>query len=816
MSQGSFTSASARSPGHLCLLGDANSVHLQRWAAEMQRRGWRVSVVTARPAPIDGVEQLVLPPVSGALDWIARIGPSRRAVAALKPDLLHAHYVTSYGFLAACCNHPRRVMTAWGSDLLVTPRRGWWWRALTAWTLRRARLVTGDSQDLVDVAQQLSPGVPTALIHWGVDLSRFAPAPRQGDAHETVAAAASSASPPPFEAVSLRSWEPNYHVDTILDAFAEVRRRLPGRALHLHLLGGGSLEAELRAQVARLGLADVVSVHGRLDDAGMVSVMRHCRLSISVPASDATSVALLESMACGLAVIASDLPANRDWLELNDDPHVQSRPLEPHLPRRSVQACDARRGGDGGRQSVASAEVTGSPGSARRQSLVPPLLVPAGDVGALAEAWAWLACHDEACASLGARNAERIRREGDRRVQMDEVDRLYRQCLGLPSVTHPIEGGQPLDRTHLPAADVPTDPPPPRHPGRVPWDDAPDRSDAAPTVSIIVPCRNERPYLDAFLDSALSQRLPPGSTLEVVVADGGSDDGSRERLEVRAASDPRLVVIDNPERITSVALNRAIDRARGVFVVRMDVHTVYADDYVAACVAALQRTGATCVGGAWRPAEGRGRQRAIARAFASRLGSGGAASRRVDFDGQVDTVYLGAWRRDELRRLGGFDEQLVRNQDDELALRTQRLGGRVWQSAAIRSWYTPRASFAALYRQFWQYGYWKVAVIRKHGRPASWRHLVPFGFAAVLGLLALAGSWWPPLWGALGASMLAYALVLLGSAALIAPPWREPAQWAGIAWATACMHTGYAAGFARGLLARAGRSPDAAATRLTR
>lgn len=338
------------------------------------------------------------------------------------------------------------------------------------------------------------------------------------------------------------------------------------------------------------------------------------------------------------------------------------------------------------------------------------------------------------------------------------------------------------------------------------------------TVSVIVPCRNERAHLDAFLDSALAQRLPEGWVLELLVADGASDDGTAQRLAERAATEPRLRLLPNPERIVSTALNRAIEAATGEVVVRMDVHTVYAEDYVAACIATLQRTGATCVGGAWRPVAPGGVAGMVARAFESSFGSGGAASRRTDLEGEVDTVYLGAWRREELVRLGGFDPALVRNQDDELALRIVRGGGRVWQSASIRSWYTPRASFAALFRQFWQYGYWKVAVIRKHRLPASPRHLVPFAFVATVVLLALAGLAWPPARAVLAGVLVLYAAGALGSAAALVRPWRAPLDWAGIAWATTCMHLGYGLGFAAGLwdfvLRRRGAS--AAATRLTR
>ena len=193
---------------HLVLLGDATSVHVQRWAREMGVRGWRVSLVTARPQPIDGVEQVTLPPVAPSSDWLWRVRAARRAIAALAPDIVHAHYVTSYGYLAARCGHQPLVMTAWGSDLLLTPRQNPLIARLTAWTLGRASLVTGDSRDLLDAARRLCPGVRVELIHWGVERARFAPVPW--------------ADKPGFEAVSLRSWEPNYRIDVILRAFAQV------------------------------------------------------------------------------------------------------------------------------------------------------------------------------------------------------------------------------------------------------------------------------------------------------------------------------------------------------------------------------------------------------------------------------------------------------------------------------------------------------------------------------------------------------------------------------------------------------------------
>jgi glycosyltransferase involved in cell wall biosynthesis len=271
----------------------------------------------------------------------------------------------------------------------------------------------------------------------------------------------------------------------------------------------------------------------------------------------------------------------------------------------------------------------------------------------------------------------------------------------------------------------------------------------------------------AFVDALLAQCLPPGWTMEVIVADGASDDGTRPLLDDLARRDPRLTVVDNPARIVSTGLNRALAAARGEVVVRMDLHTTYAPDYVAQCLVALERTGADNVGGPWR-AEGEGAWgRAIAAAFQSRWAAGGARSRQLDHDGEVDTVYLGCWPRATFERFGGFDETLVRNQDDEHNLRIVRGGGRVWQSPAIRSTYRPRESLAALWRQWLQYGYWKPFVMRKHGQPAKLRHLLPGLFVATLGVaavLALGGAA-APLLVLAGGYALAVAAVSVGVAA---------------------------------------------------
>lgn len=269
----------------------------------MLERGFRVSVLSEAGQAIDGVPVSVLPAL-GAAGWFGRVPAVRREITRLQPDIVHAHYVTSYGMLGAISTlatpgHRRPlVLTAWGSDILVSPKQSAAVRVLTGWTLRRAALITADSRDVLGDIRAYRPRAELAEVFWGADTSTFrpcAPADRHGG----------------FHIASLRAWEPNYRIDTLVRAVALLRQSGPAT---LHLFGGGSGEAALRALVGELGVADAVVWHGLIAPQRLAAELARCDVSVSVPSSDATSVSLLESMACGLPVVVSDLPANRQWV----------------------------------------------------------------------------------------------------------------------------------------------------------------------------------------------------------------------------------------------------------------------------------------------------------------------------------------------------------------------------------------------------------------------------------------------------------------------------------------------------------------------
>jgi succinoglycan biosynthesis protein ExoA len=273
-----------------------------------------------------------------------------------------------------------------------------------------------------------------------------------------------------------------------------------------------------------------------------------------------------------------------------------------------------------------------------------------------------------------------------------------------------------------------------------------DRDGQAVKLTVIVACRNEIRHIREFLDSLLAQDLA-GISWEGIIADGLSDDGTREFLEECSARHPELRVIPNQGRIVSTGLNAAIRAARGEIIIRMDAHTSYAPNYCRVCVEELERTGADNVGGPARTRAAGVRARAVAAAYHSPFSTGGGRFHDVDYEGWVDTVPYGCWRKATLVKIGLFDESLVRNQDDELNLRLLRAGGKIWQSPAIVSWYSPRPTVRSLFRQYFQYGFWKVAVIRKHWLPASWRHIVPISFVLANILLPMGMT----VTGALGA-----------------------------------------------------------------
>jgi len=320
-----------------------------------------------------------------------------------------------------------------------------------------------------------------------------------------------------------------------------------------------------------------------------------------------------------------------------------------------------------------------------------------------------------------------------------------------------------------------------------------------PLVSVVIPMRNEGAHISACIDSVLAQAYPP-DRLEVIVVDGDSDDTS---MDVLRGYGTRLRIFHNPSRIVPTAMNIGIRAARGDVIARVDAHTLLDPDYLRIGIETLQRTAADNVGGPMRSVGGGALGDAIALAMASRFGIGAYFHFAAE-DREVDTVYMGMYPRAVFERIGLFDEELVRNQDDELNYRLRKAGGSIFITTRMRSRYQNRQSLKTLWRQFFQYGMWKIRVLQKHPRQMSPRQFVPPFFVLAVISTALAAPWLRFARWLLLAALGAYAAALLAAACTVARQhgWRHFAR---VLAAFATMHLSWGSGFLVGAVRFADR-----------
>jgi L-malate glycosyltransferase len=320
-----------RSAAHatrLCLIGNPDSIHVRRWAEHFAARGFDVHIVSfyspQQEAPAGVTVDFLRrradgPTTSGARTALGRFpgllrlataarlmrAGFRGAVARLQPDLVHAHYVSDYGFLAALAGRHPLVVSAWGSDLLLDPQRSVVTGALVRWVLSRSELITYDARQVAGAARLLGAKPQRMLeVVMGVedDFMRLA----------------SAAAPPGRRApviVSLRSLErPLYNVELIVRAMPEVLRAQPDARL---LIGNeGALRPQLERIAAELGVSRSVEFIGFVQrPRAMAELLGRAAVYVSVPSSDGTSVTLLEAMAAGAYPVVSDLLSNGEWID---------------------------------------------------------------------------------------------------------------------------------------------------------------------------------------------------------------------------------------------------------------------------------------------------------------------------------------------------------------------------------------------------------------------------------------------------------------------------------------------------------------------
>lgn len=250
-------------------------------------------------------------------------------------------------------------------------------------------------------------------------------------------------------------------------------------------------------------------------------------------------------------------------------------------------------------------------------------------------------------------------------------------------------------------------------------------------VSIIIPCRNEETYIRQCLDSIIRQSYG-FENIEVLVLDGCSEDNTPNIIKEYSDKYAQIKYILNKKRIAPAAMNLGIQNAAGDIIVRVDGHVYLENNYIELCIKKLQSSNAECVGGKIININSDASSEAISLAMSSPFGVGNALFRYTTNEQYVDTLAFGAYKKDVFKKIGYFDEELVRNQDDELNYRLIKSGGKILLSPEIVSYYYTRSSFRKLWRQYFQYGFWKVRVIQKHKKPAAIRHLVPIAFVCSL------------------------------------------------------------------------------------
>ena len=319
-----------------------------------------------------------------------------------------------------------------------------------------------------------------------------------------------------------------------------------------------------------------------------------------------------------------------------------------------------------------------------------------------------------------------------------------------------------------------------------------------PNVSILIPIRNEAAYIERCLKAVIGQDYP-GEKMEILIADGMSSDGTREKLLLSLIQYPQIKLIDNPEKIVSTGLNRLILQAKGEVLIRVDGHCKIAPDYVSRCVAHIIEQQVDGVGGPMHSIGENWISQAIALAMGSKFGVGGSSFRtEVGQTKLADTVPFPAYTRDIIKQVGLYDEELVRNQDDEYNYRLRKHGGKLLLTADVRSTYYTRGSLKSLWWQFFQYGYWKVRVLQKHTRQMRPRQFIPPLFVLALCTGLLGGLIFPWGWRFLLGFVLLYLVAVLLISLLIAvrEKWRCMLI---LPLAFITIHVGYGTGFWVGL-----------------
>jgi succinoglycan biosynthesis protein ExoA len=333
-------------------------------------------------------------------------------------------------------------------------------------------------------------------------------------------------------------------------------------------------------------------------------------------------------------------------------------------------------------------------------------------------------------------------------------------------------------------------------------------SQPLPLVSVLIPSRNEAQTIEQVLAAFYGQTYP-ADRVEIIIADGRSTDGTREKIQEYARSHTGwpLRWIDNPNLSAPAGLNAGLREARGEVILRMDAHAIPDPDYIDQCVKVFNQSGCEGVGGriVVQPGEAGVIARAIAAAVANPFATGGVRYRVGGEAGEVDTVPFAAFRRAVFERVGTFNEQVPVNEDYEFNYRVRAAGGRIYFSPAIRSRYIARGTLGALVRQYFSYGHQKAVMLSFHPASIRIRQLIPAFFTPFLAFGAIGALFWRPLAIMLGAVFAVYGATSAFFSLQEAVGKKDPVLFPALLLVFFCIHIAWGVGFWIGAARNFGR-----------
>ena len=327
-------------------------------------------------------------------------------------------------------------------------------------------------------------------------------------------------------------------------------------------------------------------------------------------------------------------------------------------------------------------------------------------------------------------------------------------------------------------------------------------SNKVPFVSVVIPVYNESKHIENCVGSVLKQDYP-AEQMEILLVDGMSNDGTPDIIERLCQEDSRIHFLQNPKRIVPSALNIAIKASRGEIIVRMDCHCIYPPIYVSTLVGKLVELNAANVGGVWltEPANDSSICHAIALCSSHPFGTGPSLHKiGCDEVTETDTVPFGCFRKDIFDKIGLFDEEMLRNEDEELNGRITRQGGRIFIVPQVEMHYMSRDSLGKMIKMYYHYGLWKPLVNKKVGNAVTYRQFIPplFVLGCVLGLLL--GLFFKPILAIWAFVMLFYFIVVFVIGIKEAMKRHRPALCLLMPVTFLCMHFAYGIGYLKGIV----------------